>query len=179
MTLKTKVHFRLMTLVFAVAALTPTLLAARKKPDSGERVADFAFTDFSGKQHHLSDYSGHYVLLDFWATWCGPCMKEVPTLKKAEKLYRQRGLQIVGMNSDRKIGKAKTFVRRKKIPWPQSSPASTKKVIDGALNIKWYPTLILLNSQRRIVFVSGNGKPALHGKKLLQKLNQILPSAGS
>lgn len=176
MTSKRKVCFRLAAVLCTATVLTPTLLAAARKPGHSEQVADFAFTDFNGRQHHLSDYSGHYVLLDFWATWCGPCMKEVLTLKKADSLYRRRGLQILGLNSDRKIEKARRWVRRKRISWPQSSPRSTQKIIGGALNIKWYPTLILLTPQRRIVFVSGNGKAALGGKKLLKKLNQVLPA---
>ncbi len=161
------------SLVVVAFAAAQSLAASR--PQSGDQVADFTFTDFAGKQHRLSDYSGRYMLLDFWATWCGPCLKEVPTLKKAEELYQGRGLGILGMNSDEKVEKAHTFLEKNHVSWPQSVPQSTKEIVDDELTVKWYPTMILLDPQRRIVFVSGNGKRVLKGRKLLEKLDRVLP----
>jgi thiol-disulfide isomerase/thioredoxin len=162
---------------FIAATFAPSWGLAAHKTGPGDQVADFAFTDFGGKQHRLSDYSGRYMLLDFWATWCGPCVKEVPVLKKAAELYQNRGLLILGMNSDEKIEKAREFLEKNRVPWLQSAPQSTKKIVDGELGVKWYPTMILLDPQRRIVFVSGNGKSVLKGKKLLEKLDEALPPA--
>jgi thiol-disulfide isomerase/thioredoxin len=158
-----------------IAMLAPARSLAAQKPKPGDQVPDFVFTDFGGKQHRLSDYSGHYVLLDFWATWCGPCVKEVPTLRKAEELYQSRGLEILGLNSDEKVEKARKFLEEKPVSWEQSVPQTTKQIVDGELNVKWYPTMILLDPHRRIVFVSGNGKSRLKGKKLLKKLDEVLP----
>lgn len=160
-----------------VAALTTTQSQAAHRPQPGDQVADFTFTDFGGKQHRLSDYSGHYLLMEFWATWCGPCVREVPVLKKATELYQGRGLRILGFNSDEKVEKARRFLEKHNVPWPQSAPQSTKEIVDGELEVKWYPTMILLDPQRRIVFVSGDGKSVLKGKKLLKKLDKVLPSA--
>lgn len=160
-----------------VVTFAPSWGLAAHKLRLGDMVADFAFSDFSGEPHRLSDYSGHYVLLDFWATWCVPCVKEVPVLKKATELYQVRGLRILGMNSDEKIDEARKFVERNQVSWPQSAPESTKQIVDNELDVKWYPAMILLDPQRRIVFVSGNGKSVLKGEKLLDKLNKILPPA--
>lgn len=163
--------------LLVVAAFAPAQSLAAHRPRPGDQVADFAFTDFTGKQHRLSDYSGRYMLLDFWATWCGPCLKEVPTLKKAEELYQGRGLEILGMNSDEKVEKAHTFLEKNHVSWPQSAPESTRKIAGGGLKVKWYPTMILLDPQRKIVFVSGDGKKIFKGKKLLKKLDEVLPPA--
>ena len=161
--------------LFAVTVFAPAWSLGAQKPRPGDHVPDFAFTDFGGKQHRLSDYSGRYVLLDFWATWCGPCVKEVPFLKKATELYQRRGFQILGLNSDEKVEKAQEFLEKKHVSWPQSEPHSTKQIVDGELDVKWYPTIILLDPKRRIVFVSGNGNSILKGKKLLKKLDEVLP----
>ena len=172
---------RRICLVFAASLVIAVLASARssgaRKPRPGDKVTNLAFTDFSGKPHQLSDYSGHYVLLDFWATWCVPCMEEVPILKQATELYQKRGLQILGMNSDEKIEKAREFLEKTHVSWPQSAPESTKQIVDRELSVRWYPAMILIDPQRRIVFVSGNGKSALKGEKLLDKLNKILPPA--
>ena len=161
----------------ALFLLCPALLVAAQKPSAGIQVSDFAFTDFAGREHHLSDFSGRYVLLDFWATWCAPCIKEVPTLKKAYAEYRGRGLEIVGMDSDKKNEKAQHFIEENQIPWLQSAPESTKDFIHQMLKVRLYPAMVLLDPQRKIVLVSGDDQPMLAAEELLKALDRILPAA--
>jgi thiol-disulfide isomerase/thioredoxin len=156
-------------------ALVSFPCAAEQEPHAGDQVADFAFTDFAGNQHHLSDFAGQYVLLDFWATWCQPCLHEVPDLKQAYEQFRSRGLLIIGMNSDKKLEKAQRFVQENNIPWLQSSYISTNQVTHHVLKVQWYPTLILLGPQGKILAVSFGEKPPLYGPPLLNTLEQILP----
>ena len=66
----------------------------------GSQVPDFEFTDFNGKQRRLAEYRGHYVLLDFWATWCSPCLADIPHLKEIYLKYRGKGFEIIGMDSE-------------------------------------------------------------------------------
>ncbi len=58
--------------------------------------ANLEFTDLSGRKHHVSEWRGHLLLINFWATWCGPCKKEIPVLAKAQKEYGARGFQVIG-----------------------------------------------------------------------------------
>jgi peroxiredoxin len=160
----------------ATIGLAPGAFAAGNWPQVGEQVQNFAFTSLDGKQRQLSDYDGHYVLLEFWATWCPPCVKEIPVLKKALDLYQKRGLEILGLDGDRTLETVQEFVAKNQIPWLQATPESTKTIIDSELRIAWYPTLILLDPQRKILLVSGNGKTPLSPDELLEKLDQLLPA---
>jgi len=161
----------------AALLLAASSFAAGNRPQVGEVVQDFAFTGLDGKGHQLSEFGGHYVLLEFWATWCEPCVHEIPVLKKARELYGKRGLEILGMNSDRSLEKAQKFVSKNQVPWPQAEPQSTKALIKQELKVKWYPTMILLDPQRKILLVSGNGKNPLEGEQLLKELDRLLPSS--
>lgn len=67
----------------------------------GDNACDFTRTDASGNTVRLSDYRGEkYVLLDFWASWCGPCMKEIPKVKRLQAQYGSKRLQIIGISCD-------------------------------------------------------------------------------
>ena len=75
--------------------------AASVKPDKERKNApEFALKDADGKTVRLSDYKGKVVLLDFWATWCGPCKIEIPWLKEFQRKFRDRGFEIIGVSMD-------------------------------------------------------------------------------
>ena len=75
--------------------------ASSVKPDKERKAApEFALKDADGKTVRLSDYKGKVVLLDFWATWCGPCKIEIPWLKEFQRKFRDRGFEIIGVSMD-------------------------------------------------------------------------------
>ena len=67
---------------------------------SGERLTDVAFADIGGQRHALSEWNGKLVLVNFWATWCGPCREEMPLLERTRHDLAGKGLEIVGVAID-------------------------------------------------------------------------------
>jgi thiol-disulfide isomerase/thioredoxin len=110
---------------------------------AGEQFPDFSYVDFSGKTRQLSE-SGR-TLLDFWATWCAPCIADLPRLRE----LHARGAEIIGMNVDQDPSK----VRALNLPWPQAEFSSIRDLVEHRARIESYPTYVLLDEQHRIVAI--------------------------
>ena len=140
----------------------------------GEQLPDFSFHDFNGVKRKLSDFRGKYVLIDFWGTWCTPCRIEMPHLKTAYAHYQSRGFEILGMDKDEDLEKAKLFVAENDIRWPQARTESIKDLIRFRFRVSAWPAKILLDREQKVVSVGENGK--LNADKLDGLLSQLLPA---
>ena len=80
---------------------------------------DISFTAVDGRDIKMSDYEGKVVLVDFWATWCGPCVKELPNVIRAYNELHSEGFEIVGISFDQSKVKLERFVKKEKMEWPQ------------------------------------------------------------
>ena len=88
--------------VFAFGCSTPKPVEAESVKAHSERkpAPDFALKDADGKTVRLSDYRGKVVLVDFWATWCGPCKVEIPWFMDFERKYKDKGFAVIGVSMD-------------------------------------------------------------------------------
>jgi peroxiredoxin len=103
------------------AARQPARSAAAEgvcSADAKPARLDLSFKDINGKPFALSDYKGKVVLLDFWATWCPPCRKEIPGFIELYNSYRSRGFVVIGVSMDDSRSDIKRFARRFKMNYP-------------------------------------------------------------
>ncbi|MCR4391538.1 MAG: redoxin domain-containing protein [Candidatus Acetothermia bacterium] len=102
--------------------LAPTAYVPPKVPlIPGHPAPDFRFSTFpDGKSLALSEFKGKVVLLDFWATWCGPCMQELPHLKEVYERFRDQGFEIVGVSLDTSERDLRAVLSSQGIRWPLS-----------------------------------------------------------
>jgi peroxiredoxin len=154
-----KSHLRLAAIT-SVAALLGLVACSPAGParqvvreDSHRKHApDFALKDANGKLVHLADYRGKVVLLDFWATWCGPCKIEIPWFMEFQRKYKDRGFEVLGVSMDDDGWKAITpFVNQKKINY--RIVLGDDKTGDQYGGLEALPTTFVIDRSGRIASV--------------------------
>lgn len=81
-------------------------------------AADFNLTDLQGKSHRLADYRGKWLLVNFWATWCPPCLHEVPDLSALHTAHKDRDLEVIGVALDSTRASVQEFVGKHHVSYP-------------------------------------------------------------
>jgi peroxiredoxin len=117
-----KTEFQGTQLVAALAQQEAAAAAAKKMQASlvaGTKFPDFNEKDVDGKPLSIASYKGKVVLIDFWATWCGPCVAELPNVLKTYKKHHSEGFEIIGVSLDEDQQKLSAFTKKMNMPWPQ------------------------------------------------------------
>jgi thiol-disulfide isomerase/thioredoxin len=91
---------RILLLVFSAIVLLLATRVTTLRPTHSYPAPDFTLSDLDGKQVHLSAFRGKAVVLNFWATWCAPCRREIPWFIELQKEYGPQGLQVIGVSMD-------------------------------------------------------------------------------
>lgn len=137
----------------------------------GQQYTDLAMPNPKGKTIRVSDYvkKNKYTLIDFWASWCGPCRAEMPTVVKAYNLYHKKGFEVVGVSFDNNKAAWVKAIAQLKLSWPHMSDLKGWECAASSVyNVKGIPANVLVDSQGTIVAKN------LRGEILLNELAKLM-----
>ena len=119
---------------------------------AGTMAPDFTLQTLDGKELSLKDLKGKYVLLDFWASWCGPCRREIPNLKSIYEKYHEKGLEILSVSLDNKKEAWEKAVKDNDMPWLHASSLKAWKCpVVAQYHLVGIPAMFMLDKEGKII----------------------------
>ena len=147
------------------------VIEAKRTVAVGKKFVDFEMKDIDGKSRNLSDFvgNGKIVLIDFWASWCPPCRRDMPNIVEVYKQYKNKGFEIVGVSLDSKQEAWEKGVKDLHITWEQLSDLQGWKNAGAQLyGVNSIPHTVLVDKDGTII------AKGLHGKEIGEKLAELL-----
>lgn len=138
-----------------------------KESDLVGKPIELAGRTLSGDEFQWAKYRGKVVLVDFWATWCGPCIREMPNVRALHEKYAARGFDIVGVSLDQDLDALAEFNNEHKLPWETLAGEETQELAKR-YGVRGIPTMMLIDKEGKVVAV------AHRVDELASKLEQLL-----
>jgi thiol-disulfide isomerase/thioredoxin len=153
------------------AAAPPAAPAAPAAPAGPRRAAEryapaFRLETLDGDHISLADLRGKITLLDFWATWCAPCVASVPSLKKIAAQMAGQPFTLISVSGDRNGARVRDFVASHAPTWPQCWDGNG--TVQGQLGIRELPTFVLIDADGRILFSKAGWGRRVEGELLAE-----------
>jgi peroxiredoxin len=147
------------------------IIKEKKKTALGMAAPDFTMNDPEGKPVTLSSFKGKVVLLDFWASWCGPCRKENPNVVKLYQQYHSKGFEILGVSLDRTKDDWVKAIKEDNLTWTQVSDLQYWQCAAAKLyGVSSIPQSFLLDKEGKVI------AKELRGDELAKKLGELFPN---
>ena len=166
---------RTLVLFILCAAVAYTLYAnftkdKQLKVSIGQKAPDFILTDLQGKKHHLSDYKGQGVFLNFWGTWCKPCETEMPFINNQYHQFKDKGVTVLAVNVGESNLAVQKFAELHKLDFPIVIDKDGQ--VQAAYGIDPLPASFLIDKNGNVVkYFTGQ----LTEEKVKEFMNQIKP----
>lgn len=166
--LRAVLRARFIAVVATFAALQPFAAAA---DIVGKPAPDFALRSLKGPSVRLSEHLGEVVVINFWATWCGPCRQEMPLLDELYGKYQLAGLILLSVNIDDSVEPAIEMAQTLAVSYPVLF--DTRKEVSRAYEVSAMPVTVLVDRAGVVRYVSEGYKPG-YEKRYTEKLRELL-----
>lgn len=135
----------------------------------GEKAPDFSIPTPDGKTLKLSQFKGKYVVLDFWASWCKDCRKDLPNIKAAYERFSKAGVQFIGISFDEEKEKWEGAIKEFSLKYPQGSELKKwrRTDISPLYKIDWIPTVYLIDKKGNVILGT------VQSEKIVKKLAEL------
>jgi len=158
-----------MKLKNTIIALVFSVFAASSLASSGmegQPAPDFALKSSTGENLRLSEYRGDVVMINFWATWCGPCRQEMPLLDELYARYERVGFNLLGVNIDDDSRRAMQMIEELGVSFPVLFDA--RKEVSELYNVEAMPVTVIVDREGKVRYIHHGYKPGYEDKYLDQ-----------
>ncbi len=145
-------------------------ITGESHPLIGKPLGELKFTSLKAEEIDIAQYKGKVVLVDFWATWCGPCVSELPNVQNTYSNYHDDGFEIIGISLDKDRTRLEKFIEKNDLPWPQYFDGKGwKNKISTRFDIYSIPSTFLVDGEGIVRYAN------LRGSALKYAVEDLLP----
>jgi len=145
------------TMKRTMAAFVIASTAFAASGDASGPAPAFTLTSLSGQQAALSQYKGQVIMVNFWATWCGPCQQEMPLLEQMYKKYKPAGFTLIGVNVDKEAPPVKELLARKPVSFPVLLDPANQ--VSKAYHVDEMPSSVIIDRKGEIRYIHRGYRP--------------------